>query len=306
MKLSRVDTLTVSYLVVVSGLVIGFHDRVSQWARLPVLFAAYVFIIAALAWTAVRLPENRALRTLRLVYPLMALPFVYGSIEHYVLVLHGHFLDARMNAWEHGLFGVYPNVFLEHFVSRPLTEFMMACYFSFYFYVIVPALILMGQQRTTDLERFVFTVLVAFYACYLGFVLLPLVGPGLSLRSAFALPELQGYVFAPIQCFIMTHADPMGTCFPSSHVAVAWTSLLCIRRIFGTKVFWRILPFTIGLTVAVVYNRFHYLSDSIAGLAMAGLCYGSCARLFNRVDKSNPSAETGRSGREDGRALSTA
>ncbi len=305
MKLSSVDTLNVIYLAIVSGLVLAFHDRVTHWIRLPLLLVAYALVIALMAWTGGRHPGSRPLRMLRLVYPLMALPFVYGAIENYVLVVHGHFLDVRMNEWEHGLFGAYPNVYLERFVSRPLNEFMMASYFSFYFYVIAPSLTLLAQERYADLERFVFTILVTFYACYLGFVLLPLVGPVLSLKDTFALPELRGYVFAPLQSFIMAHGNPPGTCFPSSHVAVAWTGLLCMRQCFGKKVFWGILPLTVSLTVAVVYNRYHYVSDSLAGLATAGVCYASCDWFLRRVRRPDKTAE-GESVRDEDRALTTA
>ena len=305
MKFSTVDKLNVVYLAMVSGLVIGFHGRVNHWLQIPLLFAAYVVVIVTLAWIGSRWPRNPLLTMLRLVYPLMALPWVYGAIGDYVLVLHGHFLDDRMKAWEHGLFGVYPNVYLEHFVSRSLTELMMACYFSYYFYVIVPPLTLMAQRRYVDLERYVFSVLVAFYACYLGFVMLPLVGPIVSLKGAFAQPELNGYVITPVQSYIMAHGDPPGTCFPSSHVAVAWTGLLCIRQCFGKRIFRVILPSTAMLTVAVVYNRYHYISDSLAGLATAGVCYGFCVWFFKRVGAPSRSAAT-QPVREDSGALTTA
>jgi membrane-associated phospholipid phosphatase len=84
-------------------------------------------------------------------------------------------------------------------------------------------------------------------------------------------------------------SDPQGTCFPSSHVAVAWVALFCLRRIFGNRWFALILPFTLSLTVAVVYNRYHYLADALAGLATAWLCYQGARRLYGRWLKKHPS-----------------
>jgi len=67
----------------------------------------------------------------------------------------------------------------------------------------------------------------------------------------------------------MAHGDPNGACLPSAHVAGAWAGLLGIRRAFGRSTFaWLLVP-TIGLTVAVVYTRYHYLTDAVAGLIVA-------------------------------------
>jgi membrane-associated phospholipid phosphatase len=66
-----------------------------------------------------------------------------------------------------------------------------------------------------------------------------------------------------------------------------------------------ILPSTAMLTVAVVYNRYHYISDSLAGLATAGVCYGFCVWFFKRVGAPSRSAAT-QPVREDSGALTTA
>jgi hypothetical protein len=290
MNLKPVDILTFAYLALVSILVAVFHGRVNQWYFFPLAFGAYGLAILALAWSHGRWPANRVILFLRLTYPLIAVPFIYEAIEKYVLIFYGHFLDAGMNAWEQTVFGVRPNIYLERFVSRPLTEFMMAAYFSYYLYIIAPPLALFFQKRYADLERLVFTFLFTFYVCYLGFVFLPVLGPVFSLKNAFTLPELNGYFFAPLQHFIMTHGDPVGTCFPSSHVAVAWAGLLSIRQFFGKKAFRIVLPFTACLTFGVVYNRYHYLTDAIAGLATAGLCYVFCLWFFQRQRPSEPAA----------------
>jgi membrane-associated phospholipid phosphatase len=305
MKVSPVDVLNAIYLSMVTLIVIAFHERIDEWYRTPLLFVVYGLAIAAILLSRRRWPGSRALRFFHRVYSLFALPFLYKNIEKYVLVFHGHFLDAGMNTWERRLFGVYPNLYLEQFVSRPMTEFMMATYFSYYLYVIVPPLILFGQNRDVALERYVFSILFTFYACYLGFLLVPVLGPILSLKHSFARPDLTGYVFAPLQGFIMEHGDPMGTCFPSSHVAVAWAGILSMRHCFGKKTFWSILPATICLTVAVVYNRYHYLSDAIAGLATAVICNAVCLRVFRSTSLSRRHAGH-QSERDRNGALTTA
>ncbi|MBD3334688.1 MAG: phosphatase PAP2 family protein, partial [Candidatus Eisenbacteria bacterium] len=53
--------------------------------------------------------------------------------------------------------------------------------------------------------------------------------------------------------------------FPSSHVAVAISSFVVMRRLHR-KLSWIILPVVIGITVGVVYGGFHYAIDAIVGL----------------------------------------
>lgn len=70
-----------------------------------------------------------------------------------------------------------------------------------------------------------------------------------------------------------------GACMPSSHVAVAWVSLFSIGKLWSRKSFWIILPFTVAMTLSVVYNRYHYVSDAIAGMIIAFI-YGRISRDF--------------------------
>ncbi|MFC7241572.1 phosphatase PAP2 family protein [Catellatospora aurea] len=93
----------------------------------------------------------------------------------------------------------------------------------------------------------------------------------------------RSYVLAPAQQWLMAHADPVGTCFPSAHVAGAWAVVLAARRIWGRAVFLRLLLPTILLTVSVVYTRYHYTADAAAGLAVALAADALVSRISRRV-----------------------
>jgi len=269
MKLRPLDAITFGYFAVVSLLVVTFHDRVRHWYAYPLAFAATAAAACALIAAHQRHPASRALALLRYAYPLVASPFVYGSIGGYVLVLRGHFVDAGMNAFEARVYGGHPTLALQHIVARPLTELLYACYFGFYLFFVIPPLILFLRRRDSDLERYVVTLSASLYVCYLGFLVVPLLGPEYSLAGSLHPADLRGYIVVPVQKFLMAHGDPNGACLPSAHVAGAWAGLLGIRRAFGRRAFgWLLVP-TIGLTVAVVYTRYHYLTDAVAGLLVA-------------------------------------
>jgi membrane-associated phospholipid phosphatase len=269
------DALTLGYFTIVSVLVTIFHTKVHSWYAFPLSFALAAIAVCALVAAHDARPEQRTIAFARWAYPLFFAIVVYREIDRYVLVLRGHYLDAGMNAWEQRAFGGHPNVLIDRLASPPLTEFLYACYFGFYLFFLVPPLILFARRRYADLERYIVALMTPLYVCYLGFLVVPLMGPGYSLSGQFHPATLTGYVIVPLQKFIMAKGDPAGACFPSAHVAGAWAAMFAIRSIFGRRAFWAAVPFTVCLTIAVVYTRYHYLSDALAGLAVAVTCFAT-------------------------------
>ncbi|GAA1601316.1 phosphatase PAP2 family protein [Catellatospora bangladeshensis] len=267
--LRALDVIVLGYLAAAALIVAAGHDRVAGWGLYLIGYAATAAAIAGLLAAYRRRPHDRVLTALRLTYPLVCAPLLYTMTGGMVLSLHGRYLDDAMNRFETALWGGHPADRVGTFASRPLTELFYACYVSYYLYIVVPPVLLLARRRLDDLARLVTTVSAAVYTCYLGFVLLPVRGPVHSLAGRLDPPVLQGYVLAPAQQFLMAHADPVGTCFPSAHVAGAWAVCLAVRRIQGRAAFrWLLLP-TVGLTVSVVYTRYHYTADAAAGLAVA-------------------------------------
>ncbi len=289
MKLKPIDVVSLVYSALLFVLIACFRAQVRHWPWYLGFLAAYAVLIFLLVGLDARFPKNRALKFLRLTYPLLTTLAAYKSIEGYVLVLHGHFLDGAVTGLEKALLGVNPTLALERMVSRPLNEFFMFAYFSYYSFIVVPPLWLFLQRRDPELEHLVFSLILTFYVSYLGFVLLPVEGPRYALRGLYAVPELQGYVFAPLQRCIMRAGEAHGACFPSSHLAVAWVALFSIRKFFGRKPFWILLPLTVALSVSIVYNRYHYLSDAVGGMLVAWLCYQTSRRVYRRA----PGADRG-------------
>jgi hypothetical protein len=298
--LRRYDLLSLGYFTVVSVIVTAYHARVPQWYAFPAGFAIAAIIVIGLAAAHDARPADRTIAFVRWAYPLVLSAVIYGSIDRYVLVFRGHFLDSGMNTWEGRVFGGHPNLVLGRIASPPLTEFLYACYFGFYLLFLIPPVYLFAHRRYADLERYVFALMAALYTCYLGFLVVPLAGPGSSLAGRFHPAQLTGYVIVPIQKFIQANGDPLGACFPSAHVAGAWTAMFAIWCFFGRKVFWRLSPFAVGLTVAVVYTRYHYLTDAIAGLLVAVVVF-TCVRAANwRLVAPRPLVDPGVSRHVDG------
>jgi membrane-associated phospholipid phosphatase len=269
----RVDYLSFIYFFIVGSLIFIFREKVRFWQYYLLAYFFYLSFILILSFLNFKYPENNLIKFLKFFYPIITFTFVYKSIEGYVLILHNNFLDKFILIIEEKIFGKNPVFFLEEIVSKGLTEFLKFSYFSYYLYVPVPALILFFKKRFKELEHFVFWITITFYFCYICFVLFPIQGPWYELKEFFRIKELDGYIFTKIQDFIMANGAVRGACMPSSHLAVAWLSLLMIRKFFGNKIFFVILPFTISMSVSIVYNRYHYFSDAIAGIIVGFIFY---------------------------------
>ncbi len=279
-KFKAIDYLSIIYFSLIGLLISAFHYKVDYWYFYLIAYFSYICIIVLLAYLSTRLPENKVIKFLRLTYPIITFTFVYKSIQGYVLILHNHFLDHHITTLEKIIFGTNPTLALEKIVSKPLTEFLKFSYFSYYFYVPVPAIILFFKKRYNELEKFVFTITFTFYISYIGFVLYPIQGPRYTLAEAYNIKKLSGYIFTPLQDFIMANGAVRGACMPSSHLAVAWVSLFLIKKFFGKKPFWLIFPFTLAMTFSIVYNRYHYITDGVIGLIVGLICFQLCKYIY--------------------------
>ncbi|MFD3583634.1 phosphatase PAP2 family protein [Streptomyces sp. NPDC058683] len=262
------DRLTLGYLAVAVVVVAAGPGPVQDRGSLLIGFSGCAVLVLLCAGLARRSPASRPAACAAVTYPLVLPFFLYPAVGRYALVLRGRFLDSEVNAWEARVFGVHPNLALDAVARPALTEFMMAVYFSFYLFAALPPLWLVFRGRLKDAERYLFCQMLAVYMCYLGFLLVPLRGPMFALRDHFEPSGLSGYAMTRLQAHIMTR-DPAGTCFPSAHVATAWSGLLAMRRTMRPKVSLFFLPLILCITASVVYNRYHYASDALAGMAVA-------------------------------------
>jgi hypothetical protein len=268
MRLRPVEVLVLGYFGLMVIFVLASWKRVDGWQLLLAGYALFALLIPVLARAERRFPENRLISILRFACPVVALLFAYVAVARSVLILRGRFLDDAVNSWELSLFGAHPNVAIGAVSSPLLTELLTFCYFSFYGCFLIPVF-LFARGRRPLAERYMFAVLLAAFTCYLGFLVVPLAGPSLSLGDRLVPAHLPGYAVTALQRHIMATFDPVGTCFPSSHVAVAWTTVLCLRPFLSRRARRVVCALTVGLTIAVVYDRYHYVSDAVAGLPVA-------------------------------------
>jgi len=260
-RLEPVDLLLLAYLAVVTAVALyrAPTEPGCWWVAAANLLAA--LLIGLLA----RAPARPAVRTLRVLYPLLLLPVLYGELD--LLNRAGPAVhDALVQRWELALFG--SQVSREWWRAAPSvfwSTLLHGAYFSYYFVVSVPAFWFISRGNHPAARRFVLAVMTTFVACYLVFVFFPVAGP----YYVFSRPA-DWFLDNPAARLVyrtLAGGSSYGAAFPSSHVAATVAAAIATWQ--GSRRLGLVLLVpTILLTVGVVYCQMHYAVDALAGLAL--------------------------------------
>lgn len=264
------DTAFIVYLGGISVFVTLFHRGVPNWWVYVVSHSTAV--VAVIAW--VRFADGRTGRVVRFLrhwYIFIVLTFFYEQIDDFILGLQGRYLDHLIYNFELKLLGVHPSVWLEQFASPVLTEVMKISYHSYYWLIPLLGFSLYLKDEIMAVRRMVFSVALAFFISYAGFILMPVEGPRFTLAGLYQGP-LEGFLVTGLQDFIMEAGDIHGGCMPSSHVAVALTVLL-LAWTYRRRLALALTPLVFMLSISTVYNRYHYASDVAAGALVGVLAF---------------------------------
>lgn len=275
------DKAFIVYLAGISIFVTLFHRGIDRWW----IYVVTHSVAAGLAVFWVRYASGRTnsvIRFLRYWYIIISLGFLYEQIDGIILGLHGRYFDNVIYNFEMATLGLHPSVWMEQFASPPLTEIMKISYHSFYWLGPVLGLSLYFKRDYIPFRRTMFSVMLAFFISYFGFILFPVIGPRYSLSGLYKGP-LEGYLVTALQDFIMEHGDIYGGCMPSSHVAVALTVLL-LAWVYRRRMALWMTPLVTMLCISTVYNRYHYLSDVIAGIAVGLFAFWWGGKVYGKYE----------------------
>jgi membrane-associated phospholipid phosphatase len=201
---------------------------------------------------------------------LLALVF-YERLHDLTPRLRPQVVDASLIAIDRALFGVDVPVWLDRFATPLLTQVLVVCYLSYFFAAAILACLIYWAGQRLLFRDFLVSLTVATMIGYVGYLLVPAVGPYLYQRDLFSgrLPggglPLTEQVIASVDALKGVARD----CFPSLHTTHTTVVLIFARR-FRRALFWVYLPMAIGLYVSTLYLRMHYAVDVVAGFATAG------------------------------------
>jgi len=292
------DSIFLAYIGVIIVLLLSATDRgaaeqVTSLVALQLLLASVPVIVLAMQ---ARWP-NPLTHFLRWWYPLLLCTLCFGAIGRMLPLIQPQLIDAQLVAADLWLFGAVLTPLLQE-SSRPwLTELMYLCYASYYF--IIPGVgfaLYLRQTANAELpssafRRYILTVSLTFWVCYLHFLLTPAGGPIFWPSYPGPVLELAGGPITIIERWVFQHGTIVGGAFPSSHVAVAFVCAYFAVRFSVAPLL--LVPLCVGLAVSTVYAGYHYGVDVLYGMIIGAVVTFTAGRLFEWHRQTRPSGVEG-------------
>ncbi len=213
-------------------------------------------------------------------HPLVLFPILYKEVEWLAAVIGDWRLTDRIPAIEAALFHGQPSIYLSERLSIvPLSEFLHFCYLSYV--IVLPAMAAYWYTcgRRSAFHELMLLLTAVMFGSYLFFVLFPVDSP--YYRFERLGPPLSGHFFFNLVHEVSARGGARGGAFPSAHVSgavVVW--LVALRH--QPRVAGLLSPLILGLIVATVYGRFHYVLDTLAGVGVALTAVAIEGRLSRR------------------------
>lgn len=190
-------------------------------------------------------------------------------------------LDPFFVDFDLWVFGSHAALFTEN-VWQALGAFQFIIYdfmiISYYSYFLLPYIgasiyfIALKPHQYAHLGRYLTSVTLYFQLNFLFYLLVPVTGPQYYLSEDFVRPlpfsAFGSMLYQGVQSAQATFID----CFPSGHVGISFLITVWLFRL-GHQARWIFLTLSLGIMLATLSLRYHYLLDVLASVPLAISCY---------------------------------
>jgi len=283
MRLGATDGLILSTLAFFSFLALAFCGQIEGWWML-ILKNIGVGIAYILFNRFSERADRKFLKFfLRVAAVTLTYAYLFGAVDKFQLLIHGHWMDDYVLDFEQWIFGVQPTLWLEDYISKPLTEWLM---FSYVIYVpMYPILcgIIYYLHGELAMEDYFFTLGFTNILCDIGFILFPVASPMYYIKQLYTVP-LDGWLWTYLGECMRKYLHFAGGSIPSPHTAAATIMWLMAYR-YHRPSFWILSPIVLSLYVSTFYGRYHYVTDAVVGVAVAFLALALAPLLIKLWDR---------------------
>lgn len=273
LRLRPADSVTIIFLFLLTVLSVVFIEKVPDSKMLILTYLLLFFFQALLIKKYEKSGRNMAMDITRnLIFPTICVLVIFDSLGRLVHYINPRDIDPLLIKLDYLLFNGHPAIMIESFQNLILTDILQVAYSTYYFLPIALGLILKLQKRDREFDRALFLILFCFYLSYIGYILMPALGPRYTINHLYS-SELKG-VFAAeaIQGLINRLEGIKRDAFPSGHAGVALVVSWIAYR-FHKVYFYMTLPVIVLLIFSTVYCRYHYVVDVIGGAALAAITF---------------------------------
>jgi membrane-associated phospholipid phosphatase len=260
------DRIYVLYLLVITPWLIVSPSVENGWWFAGINIVCLLAIRVLQLWAS-RSPVGQFLHDW---YPLGMCIVCFEEVSRLSFLVRENWQDHYILAIESRVFSVPPTVWLGQHGSWLLTEILEIGYFSYFVLLMIVGGVLYARADRRPFRQVMDATVVAYLVCYLAFIFSPTEGPAHTLAAQQDLPIPGGGPFHWMVQLIQSNAGVHGNAFPSAHVAGGVVSLFFAWK-YAAKVGSALTPLVILLCVGAVYDRYHYVSDVIAGIVVGVL-----------------------------------
>jgi membrane-associated phospholipid phosphatase len=180
--------------------------------------------------------------------------------------------DGGILALDRALFGFHLNQELSTLLPWEwLASVMGFSYLSYYLLILGPPVVLAFLRRERELSRHTLGLMSTYLACFLVYLLMPVLGPREVTAAAGEVAIVAGGAFETAINTFFAAGDSPGTAFPSSHCAASVAAALLVGRHFGRIAGRLALAWAGFIVISTIYTNNHYAVDAVAGVGLAVL-----------------------------------
>ncbi len=301
-NLRPVDRLNVLGLVAIAFTCLLFHDRVQNYFSILILNCAVICGIILV----VNFSQRSGSVLIRFTARWYTFPLIFLTFKELYLMVHPinpKDLDYLLIRLDRLIFGVDPTSLLDRISTPGLTEFLQISYSSFYLLWIILGIDLLKSRNEKGFLFFLFILMYGFYTSFVGYVLVPAIGPRFTLYNFANLErELPGFYITSLLRNVINSGESITNaaqaamlaqrdCFPSGHTEMTILTVAMAIK-YRAKSAVVIIPLGMGLIFGTVYLRYHYGVDVIAGVAFAVFVLTTANWLESKLSGGNSQAAT--------------
>ncbi|UCH64665.1 MAG: phosphatase PAP2 family protein [Ignavibacterium sp.] len=290
--LKAFDLVIVVFYLILTLLHIIFYQRIDNWWMWIIVNAGIIFTAFTLAYLETTF-ENKFFRSLHYWYVVPLTMVTFKQIYFMVKPIRIHDFDDLFITIDRWMFGTDPTHFLHQFANPLLTEILQIIYGIFYLLPIMFGLFLLRRGRFVAMDFAVFTLIYGFCLSYLGYFMLPGIGPRFTLHDFHTINEqLPGLLLTNFLRDLTNAGEsiPAGTInpakyvqrdiFPSGHTMITLIIIYLSVRLKSRSRFF-FVPVGTLLIFSTVYLWYHYVIDLIGGLVFMIFAVWSAKYIFN-------------------------
>ncbi len=266
--------LSFTLVVLLLQIILIIQGKITSYSEFIQLLTAFVILFGFIIYT--RKSSHKVTKFLRTYLQIPYYGIIFTDFESYLHKLNPTDWDWLLSKADMAIFRFDITQWLEKFNTPALTEVLIISYFSYYVLPTISAVVfyfvLKQDNNYENLRGFVLTLLIGWYGAFIFYAVLPAAGPDLAFAQHYSthlvgLSPLTNYYLVTVTTYLKT--SEVRNTFPSMH----FTILLMINYFafrWSKKYFWFCtLPLGIGLAIATLYLRQHYLIDLAGSVFMA-------------------------------------